>query len=370
MYVALIKTQQMDNLFQEGNILVDDRFEYNYTLRRLVGRGAHGQAWAAQTNDPENPNAIIKIFVKTEKFRDDQEWKDTILPEYIFAKWANQYSAETGLPNPCKDGSICAIRMFQILFRGFQIAVIVFANKGAIDLHQYYHDKLFPELRKGNQEFVNRQGLRIAAGLMRCIKVLHRLGAIHSDIKPSNVVAVLDGFDEVKGVLLIDFGLWCTPRGKAFIRAHGITNYSTECPEFNQSYYFLTTPQFADPESRDWSGTQPAMFSEKEHLEKFKKFDLFAAAVTIWYAWAPDEYEQSGKRTTAIDPVSLSKYTPKFQGYILPQGTEGLGTLSLAILSELGVLCFLFSKMSGPLNARLPPQILESMFMNLAKFKG
>lgn len=359
----------MSSLFQIGDTLFDDQVKYSYTLRRLVGKGAHGQVWSAQTNDPENPSALLKIFLRTDIFQDEQDWKDMILPEYIFAKWANQYSADTGLPNPCNEGSICAIRMFEILFRGIRIAVIVFANKGAVDLHQYYYDTLFPALRNGNQEFVNRQGLAIAAGLMRSIRIVHRLGAVHCDIKPSNVVVVLDSFDEVKGVLLIDFGLWCTPRGKAFLREHGITNYTTECREYNQSYYFLTTPAFADPESLDWSGSRPAMFSEKEHLEKFKKFDLFSAAVTIWYAWAPDEYERAGSRLTALDPVSLSKYTPKFDGYILPEGTEGLGARSLSILKELGVLCFLFSKMSGPLNSRLSPRILEIMFANLAQFK-
>ena len=56
-----------------------------------------------------------------------------------------------------------------------------------------------------------REGVRIAATLARAVDALHRVGVIHRDIKPDNVILAPDG-----GLRLIDLGVARIPRLEEF----------------------------------------------------------------------------------------------------------------------------------------------------------
>lgn len=353
-------------IFVEGNVITDVEGKYHYTLKKRIGTGSSGYVWSVEIDDVDNPRAVVKFFVR-EPDMTDEDWFAVTSSEYLFAKWSDEYSKSKNLSNPCESGSICAIRMFEVKIERVTIAGLVFANKGAIDLNTYYKMTLHPAFERGDRDFANRQALKIAIGILERIAVVHRLGAIHMDIKPQNVVVVVDSYDQIRNVFLIDFGIWCTPNGKQFMKAHNIPTSIIECRQESSKYYYETTQVFADPESGIFEHTR-VLFDEPEHLAAFKKFDLFASAVTIWYAWAPEAYELIGLSPVAIDPVIKTKYMSEFIGYELPAGVGRLSDLDRAIFDDRGPLCFLFSKMSGPLNKRWSASQLISIFTELIRF--
>ena len=69
----------------------------------------------------------------------------------------------------------------------------------------YEGEALEVRLKRGTATYA--EGLTIAAGLARCIIALHRMGIVHRDIKPDNVLVEPGG-----GVRLIDFGVARIPQ--------------------------------------------------------------------------------------------------------------------------------------------------------------
>src|SRR3546814_9202034 len=71
----------------------------------------------------------------------------------------------------------------------------------------FYRGETLANRLKKNSFIPMRQARRIAVELTRAVAALHRLGIIHRDIKPDNIILTDDG-----GLRLVDLGVARLPR--------------------------------------------------------------------------------------------------------------------------------------------------------------
>ena len=366
------------HLFPEGQLLVDvNDNEKRYATLQFLGAGSSGEVWrvVAPSGD-ETRTAIIKFF-DARKYVTQKKLMEKLRREYIFARWSTETELREGQLRPCENGSICPYEVVVLMDQtGALFYGLMFTDNRGISLDTYYTEYLHPELRSSDDNEVrlnvDLQVFRIAKLLSYRVAILHGLGAVHCDIKPDNILVTLDQ-GRVVDVFLLDFGLACTDRAKELLAQMGEDPKALDCSAVLDvdgvlKYAYTGTLAFTDPQAvvGPTANSPHRLFTEEEHIRLFKSFDLFSVALTLWYAWAPREYSKVYKRYVLPIPSFASRLTPRNPGFI-PPGNIPINDQERATLQNSSV-CFIFSKMCGDLERRLPAYQIYLLFSELEAF--
>lgn len=367
------------SLFEEGQLLVNvNDNSKRYAALQLLGAGTSGEVWrvVAPSDDDETRTAIIKFF-DARVYRTQKKLMKKLRREYLFARWSTEIELHEGQLRPCENGSVCPYEVVVLMDQtGALFYGLMFNDNRGIDLDTYYKEYIHPALESDPDDAtffsVDQQVFRIATLLAYRVAILHGLGAVHCDIKPPNILVTLDG-GRVVDVFLIDFGLACTDRAKELLTQMGEDPNAIDCASVVDAdgirkYFYTGTPAYTDPQALTDSTENSTfrLFTAEEHISLFKSFDLFSVALTLWYAWAPRNYEMIGKQYVLPIPSRPTLLTPRNPGFI-PPGNIPIDDRERTILQNSSV-CFIFSKMCDNLERRLPADQIYLLFRELEMF--
>ena len=157
-----------------------------YVLQQPIGRGAAGQVWLAE-DMLLHRRCAVKVVPPELIGGNNEAWRNALRREA---------SAMAALRHPNIAG--------------------VYAFGRHKDLHYFIMEWVDGETlateierrRQTNQPIPIRRGLRIIAEACRGLAAVHKVGIVHRDVKPTNLMLSKDG-----RVVLIDFGLVRMPDG-------------------------------------------------------------------------------------------------------------------------------------------------------------
>ena len=339
-----------------------------YKLLARLGEGSFGQVWRVSgTKDPDQI-FVVKFFFDSPQGSAEEMAK----ADYAIARWVKEVELRDSTLVPARETSLFPYELITVQattggMSGKTLHGLKFFDTGGMDLFVYREEVLEAALNSGLDEsrlFVNKQSLKIATLLCKGLAILHKIGIIHGDIKPENVIVTLDDSNGVKRLYFIDFGMACAPRAREILARMGIEMDKVTCPgrknprtgEFQYSY--MATPDYVDPASRKPDG-RLKYFSEAEHLTLFEKFDLYSlgrAIAGLWYSF---------KFARVVFPA-LSPLMPKYadrEPVISPKNA-----VEKTILQESGIIALLLFKLVGPIDERYPAHVLEAMFEKVYQF--
>ena len=311
-----------------GQAFVDlaiDPHGADYYFIQELGHGAYGTVYSASSDGTRTPAFTVKKFVVNQARALTREQRETLGDDdsdesgslellfgvdYVEREWHMSRIIERRLTDRfCQDDAICAVARF---YRNDQVfGYIVFPYVESVNLAEYIvryikrpkheynmslralglqrqttpelllvaadpDDERAPEVIEALRElFALRQRLYpLADQLLTALTKLHRVGVIHKDIKPSNMLVELGAEHRLR---LIDFGAAC-----AF-------NYNDEIfmererELFGCAGPYETTKWFEDPLAHTYNPT-----TSIERRAFYEKFEVYAAAKTILCMMDPD----------------------------------------------------------------------------------
>src|ERR1700737_598703 len=144
-----------------------------YRLIELIGRGGMGEVWRAY--DP-TMNRVVALKVLPQNFAGDQVFQE---------RFRREARAAAGLDEP---------------------HVVPFHDFGEVDGRLYVTMRLINgrdlQTVLADGPLAPERGVRIIAQVAKALHAAHRIGLIHRDVKPSNILLAEDDF-----AYLIDFGI-------------------------------------------------------------------------------------------------------------------------------------------------------------------
>ena len=230
-----------------------------YEIRRELGRGAMGVVY-------EGYDPMIKRRVALKTIRADQLEGESA--ETVVARFRREAQAAGRLSHP----NIVSIYDFGEDAGAWYIAMEFVEGR---ELKDYF---------QANERFVTADIVRIMGEILDALGYSHRLGVIHRDVKPSNVILLPGG-----GVKVADFGI-------AHIESSNMTQVGT----------VLGTPSYMSPE-------------QVMGLPVDGRSDLFSAGV-ILYQFLTGERPFSGSSTATMqkvlaeDPLPPSRFNVQMPG--------------------------------------------------------
>lgn len=357
-------------MFKTRDILTEALTGERYEMLALLGEGGQSEVYRAKKLHSDE-TVVLKFY--------HTGGSEAAKREYAIARWVHETELENSTLVPTKEIALFPYNLITLQDRNTTIPELVvtpqefvaleFAHTGGLDLLKYHSEYLFPLLNRVTMTetglpittktsfFVNVQVLKIAVLLLKALSVLHAIGIVHGDVKPANIIVTLDSSNAVEKLFLIDFGQACAPRAQKMLTDMGVSADKSECAHRKTDtgeleFAYLGTSDYVDPAAKDRFRSRK-FFPVTEYFEVFKKFDLYSAAVTIWSLWYAYD----------VDPMTYpysSKHMPKYTGHNPPiQPANGL---ERQILEELGMVSYLFEKMSGPRPNRLPASVLVPIF--------
>lgn len=166
------------------NKVLHDHISYRYEILEVIGKGSFGQVIRA-LDHKTNQHIAIKIIRNKKRFHHQALIEVNILDH---------------LRNKDKDGTHNVIHMLESF---------CFRNHLCISF-ELMSLNLYELIKKNNyQGFSLSLIRRFAHSLVQCLKLLHREGIIHCDLKPENVLLKQRGSSSIK---VIDFGSSCYSR--------------------------------------------------------------------------------------------------------------------------------------------------------------
>ena len=230
-----------------------------YEIRRELGRGAMGVVY-------EGYDPMIKRIVALKTIRADQLAGENA--ETVIARFRREAQAAGRLSHP---------NIVSIYDIGEDEGVWYIAM-------EFVQGRELKDYFEANERFVPADIVRIMTQILDALGYSHRLGVIHRDVKPANVIVLADG-----GVKVADFGI-----------AH------IESSNMTQAGSVLGTPSYMSPE-------------QIMGLPVDGRSDLFSAGVVL-YQLLTGERPFTGSSTATMhkvlqeDPLPPSRFNVQVPG--------------------------------------------------------
>lgn len=163
---------------------VGDHIAYRYEIQNKLGKGAFGDVYQA-LDHKTGEQVAVKVIRNERRFH-------------------LQGKVEVQVLDALKEHS----DRYQFVRK---IDSFNFRNHLCLTFELYFHD-LYSELK--SREFVGlflHDAQHVVASIATCLKLCSRLGIVHADLKPENVLLVDDTSFDVR---VIDFGSACFEHGK------------------------------------------------------------------------------------------------------------------------------------------------------------
>lgn len=359
--------QKKQAMFYIGELIIDVVTNEEYRVMARLGAGASGNVYRVR-EEKTGETLVMKFFPDVKGISGEENAKK----EYTIARWLENIDNEDQSLVKLAEYAVLPTKMISAKTKiGVTVYTgLVFTDNGGIDLRKYQKTILAPLLLRTESgqadntivaKFVNVQILKIASLLTRIVSIFHSHGVIHGDIKPHNIIVTLDSENSVEKMYFIDFGRTCAPQVHEILERFSIKHerdcYSQLSELGERLYAYIGTFAYTDP--RALQNGSPAFFREADHLEVFKKFDLYSVGVTIWSLWFVDiDVDKEEFPTASLRMPKYRNHSPLIPPLTLPDQ---------ATLEEAGLLAYLFSKMDGKLSLRLHAEVLAPMFADLYK---
>ena len=156
-----------------GGLLVDEAQFGRYRLLELLGRGGMGEVWRAFDNGTQR---VVAVKVLPAHLANDPQFEQ---------RFRREAFAAAGLANP----HVVPIHNFGEIDGRLYVDMRLVEGR---DLHQIITDAPLPLPR----------AVSIIAQVASALQAAHKIGLIHRDVKPSNILVDEDDF-----AYLIDFGI-------------------------------------------------------------------------------------------------------------------------------------------------------------------
>jgi len=163
---------------------VGDHVAYRYEIQSKLGRGAFGDVYQA-VDHKTGDRVAVKIIRNERRFHHQGKVEVEVLKALCEHSERYQY-----------------VKM---------IDSFIFRNHLCLTFDLHFHD-LYSELK--SRDFVGlymQDAQHVTASITTCLKLCRRLGIVHADLKPENVLLVDDTSFDVR---VIDFGSACFSHGK------------------------------------------------------------------------------------------------------------------------------------------------------------
>ena len=280
---------------QRPVVIVDKLNSRTYTLIQLLGSGSFGDVFSATertASDRRGQTVVLKQFVKGK----NEDQRDFVF-EYTKEFLIGQFLLESDLA--CHLQAVCAMRLFATQPG---LVYLVFPFTGSTSLHRFL--PMYSQAVRLKQRTIREMqivALDIAERLLNAIAQVHAIGVIHQDIKPRNIVVKLDSNDFLKltDLRLIDFGFACTEAADKYAAAVAADRMHLSCatPGEPTEFFYKTTMSFQDPLSLIDPASKRRrrnfkIFNKTDFEAAFRKFDIYAAAVTIQLLIDSEQWER------------------------------------------------------------------------------
>ena len=294
-----------------------------YVVKKLQGNpGDKSLTFVASSTPNGRAEFVVKQFNQNwntnsqgQPFGEDAEEFERRVQKEIGINRLLQSLSKNRRFSQCNDGLVCGIRYFNVVTEnrfgdtGGMTAYVVYPYEDSKELLKFYeefNDERFQTKSRVKQIKFARTVQKIAVELLTVLEQLHSFDIYHGDIKPENILVIRPNLnlldrravkDEplIEKIKLIDFDQSCTSNAAIVARALGTGAVQVPDPlsVMQDKQIMCVNPQthtatwagtvgYIDPAAR-YPGTDIKVeFTANQAANLWPKFDIYAAAKTIW----------------------------------------------------------------------------------------